>query len=45
MALEKLTYYFRACVTKQRLNADLTMSHCSQRMHDGVYNLLQNRDK
>lgn len=45
VALEKLTYYFHACVTKQRLNADLTMSHCSQHMHDGVYNLLQNRDK
>lgn len=45
MALEKLTCYFRACVTKQRLNAELNMSHHSQHMHDGVYNLVQNGDK
>lgn len=40
MAFEKLTCYFHECVTKQRLNAELNMSHCSQHMHDGVYNLV-----
>lgn len=45
VAFEKLTRYFQACVTKQRLNAELNMSHCSQHMHDVVYNLVQNRGK
>lgn len=45
VAFEKLTCYFHECVTKQRLNAELNMSHCSQHMHDGVYDLVPNRGK